>query len=383
MADIDDNEKKDGQELFKELFRLLPSVEVEDYYKMGRWQDADIQLDIDLIVAHRKEAGAPEPPELEDLELPQLPSNGGAGMGMRMGMGMGSAYGAGAFPAGPRPVTPGIAGIKPAATKPLISAPKPAGLIPSLKPQPPKAAPSAAAVAAAVKDGAQGGPSAELRQIALFIAKWKLEATKTKLLLARLTPTRRRHVMTKFTVSSSGGAPTAQLEQFIGQCERTNSWSSADSAEPSAPTASGLKRPLGGSLQSEPKRQKIVPTAGPASTSRPLVPASRISASKPGGVYGAPAAKPLAAKPPSGKPPSAVRSAYTPAKPAGPKITSTAPRPPTTSPYKPKAPMGKPAGPKPTGPKPAGAKIGTIKPGAPKAGGGAKPGSLIKNLLNL
>merc|ERR1719337_803967 len=90
-----------------------------------------------------------------------------------------------------------------------------------------------------------GGPSAELRQIALFIAKWKLEATKTKLLLARLTPPRRRWVMAKFT-HTGVGASTSGLEQYIAQCERTNSWDGApgSGSASSTPTTSGLKRPL-------------------------------------------------------------------------------------------------------------------------------------------
>mmetsp|Transcript_80755 Transcript_80755/g.140186 ORF Transcript_80755/g.140186 Transcript_80755/m.140186 type:complete len:388 (+) Transcript_80755:47-1210(+) len=387
MADIDeDGEKKEGPELFKELFRLLPSVEVEDYYKGGRWQDVDIQLDIDLLSAHRKEAGAPEPPAVEDLEIPKLPANGGYGGITRLGIGGAGAYGAGAYPAGARPL---ISGIKPAMPK-ITTIAKPALTSSTLKPSPPKAAPSAATVAAATS---AGGPSAELRQIALFIAKWKLEATKTKLLLARLTPTRRRYVMAKFT-ATGGTATTPQLEQYIGQCERTNSWANADTADLSGPSlsSSGLKRPLGaGASVSDPKKQKIVPTttssrpSTPTLMSRPPAQTSvgRIGA-KPGayGGIGKPAApKPFGAKPFGAKPPAVTRSAYAPVKPTTPKISSAAPRPAVSSGYKPataKPPGAKiSSGIKPSAPK-AGAKIG----GAPKAGG-AKPGSLIKNLLNL
>merc|ERR1719446_171591 len=101
------------------------------------------------------------------------------------------------------------------------------------------------AAAAAGTGTAGGGPSAELRQIALFIAKWKLEATKTKLLLARLTPPRRRWVMTKFEQSGSGSSSTAQLEQYISSCERENLWASAEPAGTgAAKAATGLKRPL-------------------------------------------------------------------------------------------------------------------------------------------
>merc|ERR1719408_698963 len=101
-------------------------------------------------------------------------------------------------------------------------------------------------VAAASTTSTGTGPSAELRQIALFIAKWKLEATKTKLLLARLTPPRRRWVMANFAQSGTAVAPTAQLEQYIAKCERENLWAGASSATPAVASkpVSGLKRPL-------------------------------------------------------------------------------------------------------------------------------------------
>jgi hypothetical protein len=104
-------------------------------------------------------------------------------------------------------------------------------------------------VAAAAGAAGGGGPSAELRQIALFIAKFKLEATKTKLMLARLTPPRRRWVMTNFTQSGTATNPTTAVEQYISQCERTNAWGSATAGSSFAssapkPVVGGVKRPL-------------------------------------------------------------------------------------------------------------------------------------------
>mmetsp|Transcript_82199 Transcript_82199/g.255469 ORF Transcript_82199/g.255469 Transcript_82199/m.255469 type:complete len:453 (-) Transcript_82199:239-1597(-) len=64
---------KTGAELFRELLRLYEGAEVEDYHKVGRWREDLIRTDIQLLAAHRKEAGAPEPPALEDVPLPKPP----------------------------------------------------------------------------------------------------------------------------------------------------------------------------------------------------------------------------------------------------------------------------------------------------------------------
>mmetsp|Transcript_88843 Transcript_88843/g.141469 ORF Transcript_88843/g.141469 Transcript_88843/m.141469 type:complete len:161 (+) Transcript_88843:32-514(+) len=66
---------KSGAELFKELFRLLPSLSFEDYFKNGVWQNDLMRLDIEVIDAHRREAGAPDPPPMEEVKFPPLPGN--------------------------------------------------------------------------------------------------------------------------------------------------------------------------------------------------------------------------------------------------------------------------------------------------------------------
>merc|ERR1719491_1301685 len=257
MADPGETDVKKGKELFLELLRLLSSSQVEDYYALGRWNDADLELDFDLLSAHRMEAGAEDPPELEELEVPPMPDNKPAG----------AAWGATAYQ---RPLV--AAGVGPGAPpKPLPKAVTPivqrAQPVTGLRPQQPKSAPPSSAMGAS---GVAGGPSAELRQIALFIAKWKLEATKTKLLLARLTPPRRRWVMTKFAMSGTG-LPTAQLEQYIAQCERDNAWAAAASESASGaasagapkPAVSGLKRPVTSPTIMDPnKRARITPGVG-------------------------------------------------------------------------------------------------------------------------
>lgn len=227
---------KTGKDLFLELFRLLPSSQVEDYYIHGRWNEDDIKLDWELLQAHRREAGAEDPPSLEELELPALPDN--------------KAFGA--LTQFTRPTPVGTGGYP---TPASVTAATP------LRPMPVKTAPTSAMVAASV-GVAGGGPSAELRQIALFIAKWKLEATKTKLLLARLTPPRRRWVMQHFAQSGTLQSATVQLEQYIARCERENLWAgatpTASSTASALKPASGLKRPLTPTPVSDPnKRPKI------------------------------------------------------------------------------------------------------------------------------
>mmetsp|Transcript_133176 Transcript_133176/g.249045 ORF Transcript_133176/g.249045 Transcript_133176/m.249045 type:complete len:694 (-) Transcript_133176:194-2275(-) len=58
----------------------------------------------------------------------------------------------------------------------------------------------------------------ELRQIAFFISKHKLEAVKTKLMLACLPPARRRQVMAGFKPVGAV-ATTTQLDLFIRKCK--------------------------------------------------------------------------------------------------------------------------------------------------------------------
>jgi|EP00927_Polykrikos_kofoidii_P071066 hypothetical protein len=72
---------KSGPDLFKEILRLYSSAEVEDYYKNGVWKNDVMKTDWELLRLHRKEAGAPEPPPVDelDLEIPNLPGANPAG----------------------------------------------------------------------------------------------------------------------------------------------------------------------------------------------------------------------------------------------------------------------------------------------------------------
>ncbi|CAE7909926.1 Comt, partial [Symbiodinium necroappetens] len=66
--------QKPDVDLFKELFRLYPLAEVDDYFKGGVWQRELLKMDIQAIFAHREEAGAPEAPPLDEITLPPLPN---------------------------------------------------------------------------------------------------------------------------------------------------------------------------------------------------------------------------------------------------------------------------------------------------------------------
>eukprot|EP00933_Yihiella_yeosuensis_P017144 TRINITY_DN14401_c1_g3_i3.p1 TRINITY_DN14401_c1_g3~~TRINITY_DN14401_c1_g3_i3.p1 ORF type:complete len:785 (-),score=114.07 TRINITY_DN14401_c1_g3_i3:155-2509(-) len=78
MAFIDEEVQEDengeitisGEELFRSLLRLLPIASPWDYFKNGRWEMETLQIDIELLEAHRKEAAAPELPPLDEVKLP-------------------------------------------------------------------------------------------------------------------------------------------------------------------------------------------------------------------------------------------------------------------------------------------------------------------------
>lgn len=175
--------KKSGPELFKEVLRLMDTVDVEDYFKNGRWDDVLMRMDHVLLEAHRKEAGASDPPDLKDVKLP-------ANMPRPMGMGMPGMMN--------RPGFPGLMAVRPAG-----------------------------AVAAT---GAAGGHVAELRLISLFVAKWQLDPTPTKTVLAKLTPPRRRYVIQSFKATAKGAGAGDELKTYIAKCEKTNAWAAAEKA---------------------------------------------------------------------------------------------------------------------------------------------------------
>eukprot|EP00927_Polykrikos_kofoidii_P020977 TRINITY_DN20005_c0_g1_i1.p1 TRINITY_DN20005_c0_g1~~TRINITY_DN20005_c0_g1_i1.p1 ORF type:complete len:406 (+),score=78.02 TRINITY_DN20005_c0_g1_i1:221-1438(+) len=212
---------KTGEELFKELLRIYPVADIEDYFdKLGNWKDETMRTDLQLVWVHRKEAGAPEPIPLEEVEMPPLPSA--------------------------KPTTPLLAGtLKPvlpmgAAAAAASSRPTPLTSFAGSSP-----ASTSSIAGSAVASAA--GPLAELRLIALFVAKWKLDPTRTKLLLARLTPPRRRHVIQHFKTAAITGGEAAMkaLQDYISTCERMNSWGVGPAASTSPGSTSVLANAMG------------------------------------------------------------------------------------------------------------------------------------------
>jgi len=236
---------KSGPELFREVLRVYPVAELEDYHKGGMWKDDLMRTDIVLIYAHAREAGAPYPPPLKDVKLPpNVPKAGG-------------------FQPAPRPSlpTPGVvtAGIRPVMAATVVKPPLAAGTL----------APAAAGMAPVAAAAAGAGQATELRLIALFITKWKLDPTKTKMILAKLTPPRRRHVIQNFKSMPGTTDPTAALEQFLAKCEQTNSWGLAVAAPVAAnpkavapQTVAGIKRPLTPTVMADPSKRPRMVTPG-------------------------------------------------------------------------------------------------------------------------
>lgn len=353
---------KSGPELFKEIMRLYPAADVEDYYKNGAWKDATMRTDCELIRLHRKEAGAPEPPPVEELalEVPDLPGTNSskAGSGLKP-----------LTPGGANPTTPGLAKL---ASLPAVRPVTPVAAVAAVTTVAASAAPEAAApsrVKVADKDvmsksgpelfkellrwygvadiedyvkagvwkdelmrtdielirlhrkeagspdpipleavvmpeipappaapvkpvlsalptvggsaqnpaGAASISVAELRQIAMFVAKFKLDLMRTKTALGKMTAEKRRHVMEKFQTTATAGAATTALEQYIAQCERTNSWGGSSTTTPSAavtPLSTGVKR----ALTVLPSVRSVVdaskkPRLGPVTTTNATAPA--------------------------------------------------------------------------------------------------------------
>eukprot|EP00929_Paragymnodinium_shiwhaense_P028930 TRINITY_DN16692_c0_g1_i1.p1 TRINITY_DN16692_c0_g1~~TRINITY_DN16692_c0_g1_i1.p1 ORF type:complete len:417 (-),score=57.68 TRINITY_DN16692_c0_g1_i1:99-1349(-) len=228
-----------GIELFRQLVRVWPTAQAEDYYNTAtrNWDDELMRTDIELITVHRKEAGAPEPPELEDVKMPKLPFSLAAAVGQKATPGTGAAapMALGAV----KPVTAAGVGARPAGvvSRPLVAVSRAA-------PVPVKSAPAGAK---ALPRPAAAGSSDDLRLVALLVAKWKLDPTRTKVLLAKLPAAKRRYVITNFKASAAGPSANAELQAFIAECDRTNGWaasgSPASAVKAPVPVA-GVKRPL-------------------------------------------------------------------------------------------------------------------------------------------
>lgn len=234
---------KNGPELFRELLRQYPLVVLDDYYKHGLWQNELMRLDIQILNAHRLEAGAPDLPPLSDIRMLEIPEPKllpaltapqllGGMIKPSVLTAAGGLRPAGALTA-PAIVVPGSAQVAlgtavagPAATAQTVvqhGVVVPPGVV--APPRPVAATPVVSSEAAA----------ADLRQIALFISKWRLDPTQTSALLMRLTPLRRNFVMQNFkdaTLVNGAVVPVAKLAEYIIQCDRSGAWAVLEGSVP-------------------------------------------------------------------------------------------------------------------------------------------------------
>ncbi|CAE8630738.1 unnamed protein product [Polarella glacialis] len=250
-------QNKGGPDLFRELLRQYPLAELEDYYKNGVWQLEMLKLDIEILDAHRAEAGAPYVIPLDEVKMPAtMPATSQPMNQAQVMANMMRALGSSGA------VLNGTAAVPLSAAQIAVSAQALAARLPG----------AALAAAAPVAVGATGVPAPlDMRTIALWVSKWKLEPVKTKALLEKLTPPRRRFIMQNFKfVAENGSLPVVKLEEYIRECEKTSSWD-AVSGEAAAPVAvaavesTGVKRTLEQSDESN-KRPAASKAASAAKT---------------------------------------------------------------------------------------------------------------------
>lgn len=152
-----------------------------------------LEVDLALVVQHRRDASAPDPVPLEDIPLPELPEQ----------------HRRPALPKAP-PTARDYARSGQAPPPALSRRPRPG-------PRPPGSPPSAAAVAAQ-RGGSAAGASGD---VAGFIRRWNLDPLRSQLLLARLPPSKRREAMDTFRHDHKTLSPTAALEKYIGLFRRS------------------------------------------------------------------------------------------------------------------------------------------------------------------
>jgi hypothetical protein len=223
IVDLAEAMSKTGAELFKELYRVYPVAEHEDYFRMGQWNNDLMKKDLALIESHRRESGAPDVPDIDEIKMPTLPMGGSAKPTLVGGVQQ-------------APVAAN--GVKPVGTQ--VPAAYTAG--------------GSAAITAA------GAPVVEIRLIALFVAKWKLDPQASKAALAKLTSAHRRYIIQNFKTQATGAAASKELETYVATCEADKSWDAvatngaangkaaadtpATAGTAATPVATGLKRPL-------------------------------------------------------------------------------------------------------------------------------------------
>lgn len=166
-----------------------------------------MRTDLQLIEVHRREAGAPEPPDLSEVPLPPLPQ--------------------------------GAAVATAVAQSPLV----------------------------AVSGQGLGDSVADLRLLALFVTKWKLDPNATKRAFIKLLPARRRYVMAHFK-TKGGPDPNTELQQFVDECSSSNVWATAMATRVGQSTwapVNGAQARLRPPLTITPRRPTVLGAPGNAS----------------------------------------------------------------------------------------------------------------------
>jgi hypothetical protein len=247
IIDVEEALTKTGPELFKELYRVYPVAEPEDYFKNGQWRNELMKADIVLLVSHRRESGAPDVPDIDDVKLPNLPEATSLPSFMPKAFGLGAISGLGAvsFQQGQQ-----------------VAAKANTSVLPNTLS-------GAAAITAA------STPVVEIRLIALFVAKWKLDPVKSKTELSKLTPARRRYIIQNFKATSVGPEATKELETYLAECEADGSWDKA----PANGAADGVK-PAGVQPAATIPKPAGIPATAPGLVKRPLTPNSVVVPAK-------------------------------------------------------------------------------------------------------
>jgi len=180
-----------------------------------------MKVDLQILAHHRLEAGAPDPVPLTEVVMPNLP-----------------AWAWQTAPA-PKAAAPGMALWGAAGVRPTMA---------SLQ------------ASMAVKAAAAAGGGAELRLMALFVAKWKLDPNRTKASLAKLEPSQRRFIIQNFKAVSTGGtaAVTDELEKHITEAKEKENWPKSEGIATNGaavtPVAAGVKRPAEAAATQEPAK---------------------------------------------------------------------------------------------------------------------------------
>jgi len=252
IVDFDEALQKSGAELFKELYRIYPTADAEDYCKQGVWNNDLMKKDLRLLEAHRREAGAPDVPDLEDLKFPSLPAS--------------------ATP----PPTPQMlvsAGMKALAN---VASAKDANVVP-------------VSAGTSLLTGISAVDNVKI--IALFGAKHKLNPAMCKTIFSKLDAEQRKHVIMNFKPSNgtNGLETVKELITFIQTCAKEKNWdlelnstpqaTSNATGDTSAATASALLFPSSASTASALLSPTIVKVVG-AKATEGMIPSHLINVMK-------------------------------------------------------------------------------------------------------